>query len=386
MGGIGLKTRPRLGLGSLGLGPTRRYSLDMKPLLFALTVALLPAAAAAQPVPAKPAAAPAFDAKTKLLGEIEAWRGLHLPVVVPANPLTARYEPRLNDIKSRAEAAKGEADLAKPTQDFQDWKLILMREKYADAQSAGQAPASFALYSAEQIQQAAFSAALRAEIRQGAVEQAAYRASQQTLAPAARAPEGVFDGNSARGALDASAPNGAVAAPAPVDPKDPARYAKVRAILISQGARSKVVDAAIKEAIRQNADPLLVLAVIKQESHFNPNAHSGVGARGLMQIMPDTGRGLGVHNSSALYDVQTNLRAGIKYLKQLWNRFTDIDMTAIQSINPFADHDAKAAVAAYNAGPGAVHKYGGVPPYRETQGYVSKVLGYYSQMKASLGW
>ncbi|MDE2144147.1 MAG: lytic transglycosylase domain-containing protein, partial [Elusimicrobia bacterium] len=110
-----------------------------------------------------------------------------------------------------------------------------------------------------------------------------------------------------------------------------------------------------------------------------------VGARGLMQIMPDTGRGLGVRNSSALYDIQTNLRAGIKYLKQLWNRFTDIDMTSFENMNPFSSHDAKAAVAAYNAGPGAVHKYGGVPPYRETQGYVKKVLGYYSQMKQALG-
>ncbi|MDE2144266.1 MAG: transglycosylase SLT domain-containing protein, partial [Elusimicrobia bacterium] len=144
---------------------------------------------------------------------------------------------------------------------------------------------------------------------------------QQQSGTAFRSPSQFFDGMGA-GVGDVAGP--AVSEGAPVNPKDPARYAKVRAILISQGARPQVVDMAIREAIRQNADPLLVLSVIKQESGFNPHAHSGVGARGLMQIMPDTGRGLGVRNSSALYDIQTNLRAGIKYLKQLWNRFTDI--------------------------------------------------------------
>lgn len=378
MGDLGLKTRPGLGPESLGRGPSGGYRLGMKSLLVALSLALVPALCAAS----GPAAATAPEGKDQLLAEIESWRDTQLPHVTPADPATARYEPRLDDIKARAQAAKTAKALEHPRRDFQEWKLALMHDKYGTARSRGLADGSFAQFSALQIQQAEFSAALRSQISQRAADQAFVRAQELAMTPALKTPQTFFDGANARGAFGGAA----VMAPEPSDPKSPERYAKVREILISQGARPKVVDMAIKEAIRQNADPLLVLSVIKQESGFNPHARSGVGARGLMQIMPGTGRDLGVRNSSALYDIQTNLRAGIRYLKQLWDRFTDIDMTAIGSINPFADHDAKAAVAAYNAGPGAVHRYGGVPPYRETQGYVQKVLGYYSDLKQYLGW
>jgi soluble lytic murein transglycosylase-like protein len=359
----------------------------MKVLLVAVSLALVPAARAVGG--AAPAAA--AEGKEKLLAEIEAWRGTQLPRVVPAAQITLRYEPRLDDIKSRAAAAKTEAQLAQPRREFQDWKQVLLHEKYGAAQVQGLAGGDFAHYAAEQVQQAEFSAALRQQVAQGAAQQAFVRVQQLSLTAGSN-PASFFDLSRGR---DESC-LACVAAPAPVDAKDPARYAKVREILISQGARKSVVDMAIQEAIRQNADPLLVLSVIKAESGFNPHAQSGVGARGLMQIMPDTGRGLGVSNANNLYDVQTNLRAGIRYLKSLWGRFVGSDMmTALSAMNPLASPEMKSAVAAYNAGPGAVHKYnsrpdgvkkyGGVPPYSETRGYVKAVLGYYNTLKESLG-
>jgi hypothetical protein len=101
----------------------------------------------------------------------------------------------------------------------------------------------------------------------------------------------------------------------------------------------------------------VVRNVIRQESGGNPNATSPVGAQGLMQLMPGTAAGLGVTNA---YDPRQNVEGGVKYLKQLMDQF----------------HGALTkTVAAYNAGPGAVQKYGGVPPYAETQNYVKRVLG-----------
>ena len=107
---------------------------------------------------------------------------------------------------------------------------------------------------------------------------------------------------------------------------------------------------------RYGVDAALVKAVVHAESGFRVRVRSRCGARGLMQVMPRTARAYGVRN---LYDPKQNLRAGIRYLRHLLDRH---------------DNDPKLALAAYNAGSGAVRAYGGVPPYAETRGYVARVL------------
>ncbi|MFT7414380.1 MAG: soluble lytic murein transglycosylase-like protein [Methylophagaceae bacterium] len=102
-------------------------------------------------------------------------------------------------------------------------------------------------------------------------------------------------------------------------------------------------------------DPALVRALIHAESHFNPNAKSHVGAQGLMQLMPATAKELGVKNA---FNAQQNIQGGVKYLAQLLTTFNG---------------DITLATAAYNAGPNAVKKYKGVPPYTETKVYVERV-------------
>jgi soluble lytic murein transglycosylase-like protein len=396
VGIIGPKTHDFVGPGALWLWARRGYRKVMKPYAIAAALALLPASpvlaqlGTATPVQTPPASladsvlASASSDKSKLLNEIEAWRATKLPHVVPPAPITARFEPRLDEIKAQALDASDGPALDKPRKDFESWKKDVLRRMYGDAKAEGLTKETFSQFSGEENIQAQFSAALNVQMAQFAATRAL--ADRQRTAVSAFASNPYrFDGEAVHyGDPGAASDPSAVTAPAPLDANDPARYAKVRQILISQGARPRVVDLAIKEAMRQNADPLLVLAVIKQESGFKTNATSGVGARGLMQIMPDTGRGLGVRNSSLLYDAQTNLRAGISFLKSLWGQFVGGSMSAIEDMNPWSSHDVKAAVAAYNAGPGAVRKYNGVPPYRETQGYVKSVLGYYEQFKQYL--
>jgi len=118
-------------------------------------------------------------------------------------------------------------------------------------------------------------------------------------------------------------------------------------------------DTLIEEhASKQNLRPDLVRAVIQVESGFNPYALSNKGAMGLMQLMPGTARELGVRNA---YDPVQNIRGGTEYLRQLLDKFGG---------------DEALALAAYNAGAGAVSRYGShIPPYRETQQYVEKIRG-----------
>lgn len=127
-------------------------------------------------------------------------------------------------------------------------------------------------------------------------------------------------------------------------------------------ARGDRYDALIsKHATAQDVPPELVRAVMHAESCFEPRAVSRVGARGLMQLMPDTASLLGVKDS---FDAGQNIEGGVRYLRMMRDRFPS---------------DWRLVLAAYNAGPGAVDKYKAIPPYPETQGYVKKVMAMYEK-------
>jgi soluble lytic murein transglycosylase-like protein len=125
------------------------------------------------------------------------------------------------------------------------------------------------------------------------------------------------------------------------------------------GSEGSQYDALIEQAAARNGvDPAVLHGLIQQESAFNPNSTSSAGAAGLTQLMPGTASSLGVANP---LDPAESIEGGARYLSQMMGKFGG---------------NTTDALAAYNAGPGAVQQYGGVPPYAETQSYVSKVLGY----------
>ncbi|HEV8578036.1 MAG TPA: lytic transglycosylase domain-containing protein [Thermoanaerobaculia bacterium] len=113
-------------------------------------------------------------------------------------------------------------------------------------------------------------------------------------------------------------------------------------------------------AIRHSVNPHLVAAMIHVESAFNPRAVSRKGAYGLMQLLPATARRFGLRKKKDLFDPKKNLEAGVRYVKWLTRRFGG---------------DVEKILAAYNAGEGAVERFGGIPPYRETQQYVERIFG-----------
>jgi soluble lytic murein transglycosylase-like protein len=124
-------------------------------------------------------------------------------------------------------------------------------------------------------------------------------------------------------------------------------------------AQSSEYDSLIEAAAQRNGvEPAVLHGLIQQESGFDANAQSSAGATGLTQLMPGTAASMGVANP---LNPTESIEGGARYLGQLMKQFAG---------------NTTEALAAYNAGPGAVQQYGGVPPYAETQSYVSKVLGY----------
>lgn len=138
-----------------------------------------------------------------------------------------------------------------------------------------------------------------------------------------------------------------------------ARSRSVGSNVPAEAASSGAVETAIRQAAaKYNLSPDLVRSVIRAESNFQPTAVSSAGAMGLMQLMPETAKDLGVTNA---FDIRQNVDGGTRYLRQMLDRFNG---------------DVKLALQAYNAGPGAVEQYNGNVPYAETRQYVKRVLGY----------
>lgn len=317
-------------------------------------------------------------ARAELTKRIEAARTALLPQAEPLPQVTVRFQPRLNEIKAAAAAAKTPAELEKARKDFGDWKTVVVAQLYGE--SGGKASgASLEKFSAQKAAEMNFVAAMRQQLTAQRVEDSVAAVRAASLKPQASW-SGVFDNSqTAPGSFSALANDGAVLAEAPLPANDPARYDKIRALLRSQGVSPKIIDTAIAEGRRQKVDPMIVLSVINQESNFRKNAYNqGSGCTGLMQLDPATAADMGVHGN--LYDPAANIKAGTKYLNWIANSFFKMGQD-LSDMSKVPAEKLKMILASYNWGIGnvsrVVRKYGAealdrVAP-KETRNYIAEI-------------
>lgn len=132
-------------------------------------------------------------------------------------------------------------------------------------------------------------------------------------------------------------------------------HSKIRTSQQEENLRQTIEDSIASAAEKYGIPPSFLRSVVKAESNFDPHAVSRAGAKGLMQLMPETARELGVEDP---FDIEQNIDGGARYLKSMLDRFKSMPL----------------ALAAYNAGPGNVEKYGQIPPFKETKSYVHKIM------------
>ena len=362
-----------------------------------------------------PAPNPVFAKdQDRLLWQVQDWN-TYLTQAKKGDPVADKFLPLFSWLKDRASKTESPDELSRMDSDFKALEQALLKELLPDLESLPKEEREAAVERL-QTQKKILVSLQRSRVRMGATHQRSldFLTAKSLTADDGAALSAFYDrlrgygpgdspivtagavhdlamsmGRSQAspgGAEQPSAPSGGLDIPSPVEWPIPAAQGTADEESAAKtarelGMREDIVRLAFREARKQGVDYRLVLAVIEQESSFDPRATSAVGARGLMQIMPATGRGLGVRNANDLYNPMVNLRAGIGYLKDLWNQFSDVTFAQLGSINPSTNQQVKMAIAAYNAGPGAVGKYGNVPPYRETRDYVAKVLRNYVEFR-----
>ncbi|PIR15888.1 MAG: hypothetical protein COV48_11880 [Elusimicrobia bacterium CG11_big_fil_rev_8_21_14_0_20_64_6] len=312
-------------------------------------------------------AVPDEKERTALLMDIEVYRDILLPKTTPAHPLTVKYGPQLDRHKAAVMSARTVVVFELAKRGYDDWKREVLVRVRSSGLKPGPRGESFWKFRTRMADEAQVRAAERQMYASRIVEAQtmSMRKAFESRTPASfnslydgsfgvpRTPS--FSSPGLAGFATTPASDGAVRAETPPE-NDPARYAKVRALLLSKGVDPRVIDAAIAEGRRQKVDPMIVLSVIDQESNFKRTARNkGSGARGLMQLAPGTAADMGVKNAGLLYDIKTNIRAGVKYLNWIANSFfkMNLDMSNLTAVPA---EKLKIVLASYNWGIGNVQK------------------------------